>query len=58
MVVCGHDPERTKVARAFATFVNSLEGRPIMRRYGLLLPGETWTRSSVPPAPKEPPRGR
>ena len=30
-----------EVARAFAAFVNSEEGRVIMRRYGFVMPGET-----------------
>jgi molybdate transport system substrate-binding protein len=43
LVVCGHDAERTKSARAFTAFVNSPEGRVIMKKYGFLLPGETRT---------------
>lgn len=31
---------REKQARAFAEFINSPQGRPIMRKYGFLLPGE------------------
>jgi molybdate transport system substrate-binding protein len=31
-----HEPE----ARAFAAFVNSFDGRAVMRRYGFILPGE------------------
>jgi len=27
-------------ARRFATFINSTEGRPVMRKYGFILPGE------------------
>ncbi len=30
-----------EAARAFAAFVNSEEGRVIMRRYGFVMPGET-----------------
>ncbi len=33
------------VARAFAAFVNSEDGRTIMKRYGFLLPGETVAQS-------------
>ncbi len=46
MVVCGKDAERTKRARAFTTFVNSVDGRRIMKKYGFLLPGETRTAST------------
>ena len=40
LVVCkrGNNPDG---GRAFAKFVNSAQGRGLMRRYGLLLPGET-----------------
>ncbi len=31
-----HEPE----ARRFASFINSAQGRPIMRKYGFILPGE------------------
>jgi molybdate transport system substrate-binding protein len=31
-----HEPE----ARRFAAFINGPEGRPIMRKYGFILPGE------------------
>jgi molybdate transport system substrate-binding protein len=41
LVACGKDPGRLGRARAFASFVNSADGRAIMRRYGFLLPGET-----------------
>jgi molybdate transport system substrate-binding protein len=46
MVVCGRDPTRRARARAFAAFVNSADGRAIMRRYGFLLPGETRSASN------------
>jgi molybdate transport system substrate-binding protein len=46
MVVCGHDAARQKRARAFTTFVNSPQGRTIMKKYGFLLPGETRTASA------------
>jgi molybdate transport system substrate-binding protein len=29
-----------EAARAFAAFINGPEGRPIMQRYGFVLPGE------------------
>ena len=31
-----HEPE----ARRFAAFINSTKGRPVMRKYGFILPGE------------------
>jgi molybdate transport system substrate-binding protein len=31
---------REKQARQFAEFINSQQGRPIMRKYGFVLPGE------------------
>ncbi len=45
LVVCkrGANPP---VARDFAAFVSSPEGRAIMKRYGFLLPGETVAQSS------------
>lgn len=46
LVACGKDPERQKQARDFQRFVNSPEGRAIMKRYGFLLPGETHTASA------------
>jgi molybdate transport system substrate-binding protein len=46
LVACGKDPERQKRARAFNAFVNSAEGRAIMKKYGFLLPGETHTASA------------
>jgi molybdate transport system substrate-binding protein len=46
MVVCGNDPGRLKRARAFTAFVNSADGRRIMKKYGFLLPGETRTAST------------
>jgi molybdate transport system substrate-binding protein len=33
--------KREQQARQFATYINSKEGRPIMRKYGFVLPGET-----------------
>jgi molybdate transport system substrate-binding protein len=30
-----------ELARLFAQFINGDEGRPIMRKYGFILPGET-----------------
>lgn len=41
-----HEPE----ARAFAEFVNSGQGREIMRRYGFVLPGEAIVSGTPPPA--------
>ena len=46
MVVCGHDAARQSRARAFIAFVDSPEGRTIMKKYGFLLPGETRTASA------------
>ncbi|MDB4966619.1 MAG: Molybdenum transporter, periplasmic molybdenum-binding protein ModA [Myxococcales bacterium] len=46
LVTCGKDPERQKRARAFTAFVNSADGRVIMKRFGFLLPGETRTASA------------
>lgn len=40
LAVCGKRPE-TEVARKFAAYVISSDGRAIMRRYGFLLPGES-----------------
>ena len=46
LVICGKDAERQKRGRAFTAFVNSSEGRAIMKKYGFLLPGETHTASA------------
>ncbi len=46
LVACGRDAERQRRARAFDAFVNSPEGRAIMKKYGFLLPGETHTASA------------
>lgn len=46
LVTCGRDPDRQRRARAFEAFVNSPEGRSVMKRYGFLLPGETHTASA------------
>lgn len=35
---------RPEAARAFAAFINGEEGRPIMQRYGFVLPGELESR--------------
>ncbi len=32
---------QAELAGQFAAFINSEQGRPIMRRYGFILPGET-----------------
>jgi molybdate transport system substrate-binding protein len=45
LVVCERGTN-AEVGRAFAAFVNSTEGRAIMRRYGFLLPGETASQVS------------
>lgn len=39
LVVCGDGP-RAALAKDFAAFVGSAEGRAIMNRYGFILPGE------------------
>jgi len=39
LVVCGSGP-RAAIAKDFAAFVGSADGRAIMNRYGFLLPGE------------------
>jgi molybdate transport system substrate-binding protein len=46
MVICGKDAARHKRAAAFTAFVNSPEGRAIMKKYGFLLPGETQSASA------------
>jgi molybdate transport system substrate-binding protein len=46
LVACGKDAARLARARSFAAYVNSPEGRAIMKRYGFLLPGETQTASA------------
>jgi molybdate transport system substrate-binding protein len=40
MVVCGRDAKRVEQAKAFTAFVNSPEGRSVMRRFGFLRPEE------------------
>ncbi|HEX5660129.1 MAG TPA: molybdate ABC transporter substrate-binding protein [Polyangiales bacterium] len=44
LVVCTHG-DNAEGGKAFAQFVNSEPGRAIMRRYGLLLPGESLASS-------------
>jgi molybdate transport system substrate-binding protein len=44
LVVCKRGTN-AEVGRAFTAFVNSADGRAIMRRYGFLLPGETVAQS-------------
>jgi len=55
LVVCKggarEDGKPREQARAFAAFVNSEEGRGIMKRYGFLLPGESLTNAH--PAPEQ-----
>ena len=49
LVVCKGSPESKgslqPVARTFTAFVNSEDGRAIMKRFGFLLPGETLTQT-------------
>jgi molybdate transport system substrate-binding protein len=45
MVACGKNAERQAAARQFITFVNSAEGRAIMKKFGFLLPGEVTART-------------
>lgn len=40
LLVVSQDPARAARAREFAAYVNSEEGRAVMRRFGFLLPGE------------------
>lgn len=40
LVVTADDPDRADLAKRFIDHVNSEEGRKVMRRFGLLLPGE------------------
>jgi molybdate transport system substrate-binding protein len=40
LVVTAESDEQARLARAFADFVSSAEGREVMRRYGFLLPGD------------------
>jgi molybdate transport system substrate-binding protein len=42
LVVCGKGPE-AEAAKKLVAFVSSDEGRRIMRRYGFLLPGESFS---------------
>jgi molybdate transport system substrate-binding protein len=51
LVVCkggGGKADRIEAARSFASFVNSDEGRRIMRRHGFRLPGEPSASADVP----------
>ena len=41
LVVCGKDMARQAAARGFVAFVNSPDGRVIMKRYGFVLRGES-----------------
>jgi molybdate transport system substrate-binding protein len=45
MVACGKSADRLAVARQFTAFVNSAEGRTIMKKFGFLLPGEVTART-------------
>jgi molybdate transport system substrate-binding protein len=40
LVVTAEDPDRAALANEFVEHVNSEDGRQVMRRFGLLLPGE------------------
>jgi molybdate transport system substrate-binding protein len=40
LVVCTHGKAGVESGRRFTVFVNSPDGRAVMRRYGFLLPGE------------------
>jgi molybdate transport system substrate-binding protein len=41
LVVCTHGRAGVDAGRRFTAFVNSADGRAVMRRYGFLLPGES-----------------
>lgn len=43
LVVVAEDPDRAALANAFIDYVNSEDGRQVMRRFGFLLPGEEPT---------------
>jgi molybdate transport system substrate-binding protein len=43
LVVTATDPDRAALAARFVEHVGSEEGRQVMRRYGFLLPGESFT---------------
>jgi molybdate transport system substrate-binding protein len=43
LVVVAEDPDRAALANAFIEYVDSEEGRQVMRRFGFLLPGEEPT---------------
>ena len=43
LVVCKRGGAGAADARAFSAYVNSEDGRAIMKRYGFLLPGESFT---------------
>lgn len=47
LVVVTDDPDRAELATRFIEYVNSADGRQVMRRFGLLLPGEALTREVV-----------
>jgi len=44
LVVIAQDPDRAELAGRFIDYVNSEEGRRVMRRFGFFLPGEQPTR--------------
>ncbi|MFA9443798.1 molybdate ABC transporter substrate-binding protein [Egicoccus sp. AB-alg6-2] len=41
LLIVASDPDRARRAARFAAFVNGEQGRAVMRRFGLSLPGET-----------------
>ena len=43
LVVTAQDPDRAALANRFIDYVNSEDGRQVMRRFGFLLPGEEPT---------------
>ena len=48
LVVTAEDPDRAQLAGRFVDHVNSEEGRQVMRRFGLLLPGEELPGETSP----------
>ena len=48
LIVTAEDPDRAELAGRFVDHINSEEGREVMRRFGLLLPGEETTGGLAP----------
>ena len=48
LIVTAEDPDRAELAGRFVDHVNSEEGRQVMKRFGLLLPGEETTGGLAP----------